>query len=169
MSKKQPKNRSARQKRLAREHAAREARHAVQHPLQALNLPYHGYQEWIRVPDGVTGQIPDDVSGDARALHAIVVRLAPVYGGQMPMAAVYLEQQIQRGSVLLGTAGGGVSAVPVPDMATVYAETARLFPAGPQPGPDEEDADTGKLLHALHALGALVVDDDHVIRLAALV
>lgn len=169
MSRKQPNNRSARQKRLARERAARAARRAVQHPLERLESAYRGYQEWISVADGATGQVPDGVDEGLRAFHASVVRLAPLYGGRIPMAAVYLEQQIQRGSLVLGTDAGGVSVVAVPDMAAVLTDTSHYFPDDPQPELDGQDADTGRLLHELHALGALFLDDDHVIRLAELV
>lgn len=168
-----PRNRSARQKRLAREHRQRAARQTAACPLKALNPPYEAYQQWFSVPAAARGlteyPVPDgmDLDSDAKALADMLVRLAPLYANSIPKAAIYLEQQIRRGVLHLAAIDGGVSALPLPDMATVLAETADFFPGDPVPDADGEDVGEG--LHQLHALGVLVLDDDRVIRLAELV
>lgn len=160
-------NRSAREKQLARQRAGRAARAALQEtcPLYELQPPYRGYQKWFTpVSDAV---VPADMPEDAAAVYAMVVALAPLYQGKVPLAAVLLEQQIRGGVLHLAHDGGGVSAVPMPDMATVLADTAEYFLGEPLPAAD--GAEPRELLHQLHALGALVLDDDQVIRLVALV
>ncbi|MFJ5156355.1 hypothetical protein ACIQCF_33305 [Streptomyces sp. NPDC088353] len=163
------KTRSARQKQLARQRAARDARLAVQqaadYPLYALRPPYSGYEHWLTpVADAPAAT---DLSDGAAAVHATIVSVAPLYQGKVPLAAVFLEQQIRRGVLHLAQPLGEVASVPLPDMATVLADTAAHFAA--EPAPEDDTADVGRLLHELHALAALVVDDQHVIRLAALV
>lgn len=167
-----PRHRSAREKRLDAGRRQRAARRAQAHPLKALSPPFAAYREWFSVPAAAHGlaeyPVPHgmDLDDEAKALADMLIRLAPLYADSVPMAAVYLDHQIRRG-VLHLAADGVVSAIPVPDMATVLAETADFFPGEPIPEADGEDI--GECLHRLHFLGALVVDDDLVIRLAELV
>lgn len=156
MSKRTPKNRSARQKRLSRQRTGRQARH----PLRALQPPFRPYEEWISVPAGAE-QLPDGVlDEDLRAFHTMVAELAPLYAGCVPLAAVYLEQHIRQGvlPIVDPTRPDMASLVPVDEFA------AACTVAGDLPGDQ-----VGPTLHELHFHGALVVDDDHVIRLAELV
>ncbi|MEU5111684.1 hypothetical protein AB0G64_09310 [Streptomyces longwoodensis] len=159
------KNRSARQKQRARQDAARAARAAAgMCPLYGLNLPYSGYREWLTPIDGA--QLPEDTPQDLADFSKRLQRIAPLYGGTLPLAAFYLEQQISAGVLRLeSTADPSVAfEVDLPDMATVLAETAPLV--GDDLPPGDVDEDTGELLHQLHALGALVLDDRHVLRLS---
>ncbi|MFI1002017.1 hypothetical protein ACIP10_15485 [Streptomyces galbus] len=160
------KNRSAHQKQRARQDAAPAARDAVNAPcpLYGKTLPYRGYREWMTPIGGA--QLPEDMPEDLAGFHGTLQRIAPLYGGSVPLAALYLEQQISAGVLRLQSATdpGVAFEVDLPDMATVLAETAPLV--GDDLPPDDVDEDTGELLHQLHALGALVLDDHHVLRLA---
>jgi hypothetical protein len=168
-----PKNRSARTRKRARQEAARAAR-TVQPPggaagpegsaLWLMRPPYSGYESWITltpsnsVPEGAQ----EGLDGELADSYGTVRRLAPLYEYSVPMAALTLERLIRRGLLPLATPGTAdlVSLVPLADLVAICAADEILAAA-----PEGLDA----LLHELHAHGALVVDDDHVIRLAALV
>ncbi|WP_411090820.1 hypothetical protein [Streptomyces sp. 049-1] len=167
MSKPRRKNPSARQKRLARQAAARASRTLADAcPLFVQRPPFHGYDKWMTPTPGAVP--PADMPENAATVYEIVTALAPLYEGQVPYAAIVLEQQIRSGVLLVANDAGGVVRVPVPDMATVLADTADYAEA--LPVSDEVlDSDVGRLLHELHALAALVVDDRGVVGLAALV
>ncbi len=109
----------------------------------------------------------DGLPAKAAEVLAMVQALAPLYQGELPLAALWLEQQIRAGVLRLAVDGGGVKAVPLPDMATVLADTAHHFPG--EPVPDADGDDVGQLLHQLHAHAGIYLDDDRVIRLAVLV
>ncbi|MFG2699556.1 hypothetical protein [Streptomyces sp. NPDC048386] len=155
------KNRQTPAARASRQRAARQAARArrpetartpegrAAHPLMALDLPYSGYQTWI-TPKTVTGTA-GDVSEEARALHARLQRLAPLYAGSVPMAALRLDNYIEQGTIPLG-ATYGVSRIPVADMAALFA--------------GEDAPEVGQLLHELHFRSALVLDDQHIVRLS---
>ncbi|MFC8438053.1 hypothetical protein [Streptomyces sp. DH20] len=166
MTKKNRKHPSARDRRRARQAAARVSRTAAcSYPLFAHRPPYTGYGLWL-TPKSDARDV-EDLPVAAATVLAMVRDLAPLYQDQVPTAALYLEQQIRAGVLHVATGQGAVTSVPVPDMATVLAETAHYFSEEPVPdGADGEDV--GRMLHELHALGALVVDDN-VIRLAVLV
>lgn len=175
-----PKNRSARDKQRARQEAARTARQelaAAAHPLMALNPPYSGYREWI-TPHAATDV--EDVTEEARRLHAMLLRLAPLYAGKVPMAAVHLERHIRSGTLPLAVPSdpGKVALMPVAELVagTASAEmNSAMRAAHPGATTDDElglaaDADeAAEHVHGLHFHGALVVDNDRILRLAVLV
>jgi hypothetical protein len=173
------KNPSAREKQRARQERARAGRQeqaAAGHPLMALKPPYSGYLGWI-TPETVT--VGEDAGEEARELHATLVRLAPLYAGRVPMAAVHLERHIRSGTLPIAAPGAPdrVSLVPVADLvastANPWVEAA--FRAAHPDVPDDElglSADleeAAEHIHGLHFHGALVLDNDHIIRLAVLV
>ncbi|MGA5486675.1 hypothetical protein ACPCK1_02740 [Streptomyces pseudogriseolus] len=166
MTKKNRKHPSARDRQRARQAAARVSRTAAcSYPLFAHRPPYTGYGLWL-TPTSDARDV-EDLPENAATVLAMVQDLAPLYQDQVPTAALYLEQQIRAGVLHLATGHGAATSVPVPDMATVLAETAHYFSEEPPPAAAGEDV--SRMLHELHALGALVVDDDNVIRLAVLV
>lgn len=165
-----PRNRSARSRRLAREASARAGRSARRapdspqtSPLYALRPPFRGYESWITVT--LPAEVPDGaregLSSEAVGLMGTVRRLAPLYEYSVPMAALTLERLIGRGLLPVASpeTPGRVSLVPVADLVEICAADEVL-----QNAPGGLDA----MLHELHCHGALVVDDDHVIRLTVL-
>lgn len=154
------KPRSARTKRLAREREQRAARRAPVHPLRALQPPFRPYAEWISVPPGADVPWPARLqNAGAAQLHAMVLRLAPLYAGQLPLAALYLEQQIERGTLHIARPEDFelVTRLAVDEVAALFT-AAGIGTPGDGAGPSE-------YLHELHFHGALVLDDDHVICL----
>lgn len=157
-----PRNRSAREHRRARQAAARAGRADARCPLARHQPPFRGYDRWL----APTGRPADGVGMPAPAATVLemITALAPLYGGRVPTAALYLEQQLRSGVLRIASFGGGVNEVPVPDMATVLAQTADVFPDAP-PEPEDSDDDVGALFHQVHALGFLVLDDYQVLHL----
>lgn len=158
MSRRRPKQRSARTKQLQRERRQREQR-AAAYPLYAMQPPYTPYEQWISLPAGaVIDPWPESLPGGSAArFHATVSRLLPLYAGKLPLAAVYLDQQIERGILHIADPEDPelIAKVPVAEVAALFAADDVIGPAG--------DAGYGGLLHELHFHGALVVDDHHVI------
>lgn len=162
-----PRNRSARSRRLAREASARASRSAQRAPgspwesrLSLMRPPFRGYESWITVtpPAGVPDGALDGLSPQVAGLMGTVRRLAPLYEYEVPMAALTLERLISRGLLPVASpeTPGRVSLVPVADLVEICAADEVL-----QTAPGDLDA----MLHELHCHGALVVDDDQVIRL----
>jgi hypothetical protein len=164
VSKRKARNRSARDHRRARQNAARNNRAAAGHcRLYAQQLPFRGYQQWM-APNADAATSRDDLPGRAAEVLTMIESLAPVYAGGVPLAALWLEGQIRAGVLHLALEGGGVKDVPLPDMATVLADTADHFPDRPDICAHEYD--TGRVLHELHAEAGIFLDDDHVICLS---
>jgi hypothetical protein len=170
------KNTSARNKRLARARAQRERRSA-QYPLWHNRPPYAPYAEWIRVPEGAATRglhgagLPP---GDREFLDDLV-RLGPVYAGRVPMAALYLEQQIQRGHIFIAAPGApetdGAHRLTIAELQSdvrdpaYLAQLDEMFPQAqfaPVAGDSAEDV--GHILHRLHFQGVLVMNDLHVLH-----
>lgn len=165
-----PRNSSARSRRLARAASARAGRSAqptpdapYDSPLYTLRPPFRGYENWLTVTPAAEapGGALAGLSGEAVGLIDTVRRLAPLYEYSVPMAALTLERLISRGllPVTSPETPDEVSLVPVADLVAICAADEVL-----QGTPEGLDA----MLHELHAHGALVVVDDHVIRLSVL-
>lgn len=130
-----------------------------QYTLQELQPPGEGYAEWIRVTAGMNPDRIDDprVGDESIALMRRLVRLGPLYGNQVPRAALYLDNLIDTGQLPIFGAGEEGTLVPLAEAA------AKL---------GSRDADPRELLHHLHAMGMLLVDTDNdhdlaVIRIVA--
>jgi len=177
------KNRSARDKRQDRQRAQRQARKLQSMtPLYHLQPPFKGYEEWYRVPDAANDTLvhpvryDDRVSDGAKDLADTLVRLSPRYRGMVPLAAVFLDQQIQKGIVCIAITGKPerFREVPLAEMAADVSSPEFLeemrkhmpeeeMPDGPLGMSDEGAA---MAVHELHAQGYLVLDDDYVVNLA---
>lgn len=176
------KNRSARDKQRARERARREARQRQgSYPLQYLQPPFEPYKEWIRVPEQAKDMIEypirsDDLPSDAVDFMDTLIKLGPRYHGIVPLAAVYLDDQISRGSVVIAVTGqpGQCREMPLAELAAsvsspeVLEEMRRDHPdAGlPEEASLTTDDAAAMHLHELHTRGYLIMDDDHVINMA---
>lgn len=151
----------------AREPSDRSAQPATDAPqysrLYTLRPPFRGYESWLTVTPAAEapGGALEGLSGEAVGLIGTVRRLAPLYEYSVPMAALTLERLISRGllPVTSPETPDEVSLVPVADLVAICAADEVL-----QGTPEGLDA----MLHELHSHGALVVDDDHVIRLSVL-
>ncbi|MFJ2514670.1 hypothetical protein ACIPEL_15250 [Streptomyces griseoviridis] len=163
------KNRSAREMRQRRERAARIgrataarnaeiARNPDAHPLMDMALPYRGYGRWCTPADNPPGNVP--LTAAQQSVHAMIVQLAPLYGGRVPVAALYLEQQLRTGYVCFET-----GPLAVPDLDTILA--AHPLPGG-EPHAEDGDDDVAAMFHELHHRGLLYLDDDQVVRLTDL-
>lgn len=175
-----PKNRSAHDKKRDRQRALREARkQATLTPLQRLKPPGKLYQEWITVGDQAKDLIvhparyDDRLSDTAKDLADTFVRLGPRYGGVIPMAAVFLDEQIQKGVIHLAVPGDPDSyqEVSLAEMAAgmanpeINAEMRRMRPDAVDDTPVSDEG-AAMSLHELHAHGYLIVDDDYVVHAA---
>jgi hypothetical protein len=175
------KNRSARDKQLARERARRAARNR-KYPLYDHRPPFEPYSEWIHVPAGAEQLIEhparydERLPDDAKDMADTLVKLGPRYEGYVPLAALYLEDQISHGAVKIATTGRpGVSqTVPIAEIAAQVSDPDELrrmqeeYPEGDLPGEAQLMTDDAAALHIhwLHAKGMLVMDDDHILNLA---
>ncbi|MFG2844276.1 hypothetical protein ACGF12_14040 [Kitasatospora sp. NPDC048296] len=97
------------------------------------------------------GEVPDR-PGITEQTRRWIMWLAPVYGGQVPAAALVLDSMIARGVLHCLIGPGEVSEVPVDRFARQLATT---WPAAAASG-----ACTRELLHIMHADGFLLVGDD---------
>jgi hypothetical protein len=182
MAPKRPKkNRSARDKQRAREQARREAQ-ARKYPLHYLQPPYEPYQEWIRVPDDARDLIHhpvryrDDVTEGAKDLADRVIKLGPRYHGLVPMAAIYLDMQIERGTIRLAVNGkpGYIRELSIAEMASdisnpAFADEMReKYPEADVPEPAGLTTDDAAAwhIHELHTHGYLILDDERIVNLA---
>jgi hypothetical protein len=139
----------------------RRAKHPREYTLQELQPPGSGYEEWIRVRPGMDPSRIDDprLGSEALALMHCFARLGPLYKGNVPMAAVFLDLLLDTGHlpVFDGDENGGL--VPLEEMAAMmYGDVSH-----------DSVRDS---IHRLHATGALlVVTDDgkdvHYVRMVA--
>ncbi|MDT0321439.1 hypothetical protein [Streptomyces millisiae] len=155
----------------------REKRLLEMNPLFHGNPPYEGYREWV-MPDPVTGTfiLTSTAPFDTRLwFERVRSLLVPIYKGRVPVAATYLDEQIQEGAILVADSDdltAGARRVPI----AVFAEAAgddegphaevcpRLNCAGGEHVLAEHKVWTH--LHHLHAAGYLLLNDHNVVRRA---
>lgn len=144
--------------------------------------PFKGYAEWFRVPTSADQHFEHPATHDprlsdgAKELMNALVRLGPRYGDMVPLAAIFLDEQISSGAVNLALTGrpDDYRSVDIAELARdlsspeKQAEVRARYPGADLP------SDSGLVtpdaasfhLHELHANGALVLDDDHVLNFA---
>jgi hypothetical protein len=106
-----------------------------------------------------------------------LVRLAPRYGNMVPLAAIYLQERISSGVVHLALTADDYRPVDIAEMAGEMsspekrAEVRARYPEADLPSsPGLVTPDAAAFhLHELHASGAVVLDDNHILNLAAFV
>ncbi|WP_019635130.1 hypothetical protein [Actinomadura atramentaria] len=181
MAKRPKKNRSSRDKQLARERARRQARKFT-NPLFDQPPPFGPYKEWIRVPSAANdlieypGKHDERLDDGAKEMADTLIHLGPRYKGQVPIAALYLEEQIKRGEVFIAITGrpDECREIPLVDLARDVSDPEFLqklreeYPEADLPEQAQLVTDDAAafILHSVHALGYLVMDDDHVLNLA---
>ncbi|MFF7476642.1 hypothetical protein [Streptomyces sp. NPDC008092] len=181
MANRPKKNRSARDKKLAKQRTIRDARKREDHPLYYLQPPFSGYQEWIRVPRhaGEMFEHPvrydDSLEDGAKDLMDTFMKLGPRYNYLVPMAAVYLDSILATGEVPIAITGrpGHVRLVPLKEMAAAVSTQESLdrmreqYPEAGLPEKAELMTDDAAAfhLHQLHFHGMLIMDDDHVLNM----
>ncbi|MFE3229822.1 hypothetical protein [Nocardia sp. NPDC059228] len=180
MSNRPKKNRSKQDKQRARARAQRrEEARLRDHPLYGSPPPFHGYQDWFNVPAGAAELIDcppvPGLGGDEKDMLDALIKLGPRYEGLVPMAALFLDQQIRDGVLLFAITGDTERYRPVPlaDFAAEVCDPAQAeqnMLDHPEWGelaavPGGADA-VVMYLHTLHSKGAFVLDDNHVINLA---
>ncbi|MGA5114814.1 hypothetical protein [Streptomyces pseudogriseolus] len=92
-------------------------------------------------PDQIDDPRVDD---HGRALMVRLARLGPLYGSEVPKAALYLDDLIDTGYLSIFCEGEEGTLVPLAEAAARFGTTA----------------DVRQSLHNLHAVGALLVDTD---------
>lgn len=149
-------------------------------PLYYLQPPFKPYAEWIRVPeeakDAIEYPAGEDQLGDAKWLADLIVKLGPRYGGILPLAAIYLEQQIERGvlNIAASETPDHYKELPLAEMAADIsdpqhiAEMRERYPEAELPAEVSLITDDAAAfhVHSLHAAGYLILDDDHVLNMA---
>lgn len=176
------KNRSARDKKMARQRTTRDVRKREDNPLYYLQPPFKPYQEWIRVPrqageafEHPTARYDERLGEEAKDLADTIVKLGPRYNYMVPMAAVYLDMMIASGEVPVAVTGqpGYVQPVPINELAAGVSRQENLDRLREQ-YPEAELAEKAELvtddaaayhLHQLHFHGLLVLDNDHVVNM----
>ncbi|MCO6011520.1 hypothetical protein NE236_41875 [Actinoallomurus purpureus] len=181
MTKKPAKNRSARDKRLARERARREAR-APKCPLFELRPPFEAYSEWITVPAHIKDFGDHRASRDPRLdaemrkFVTTVIKLGPLYQGRVPTAALYLDDQMSRGTVAFGVPDSPGLCAPYsldalvdqlsdPEFYRAFREENPEIQLPEQLRPIEAGM-VPQFVHELHMHGVVIMDDDQVLNLA---
>lgn len=175
------KNRSARDKKLAKQRAVRDVRKREEHPLYYLQPPFSGYQEWVQVPRqaGEMFQHPvrydDRLEDGAKDLMDTFIKLGPRYNYLVPMAAVYLDNILATGEVPVAVTGkpGYVRPVPLKQMAaevSTQESLDRMREEHPEAGLPEKaqlmtDDAAAFHLHQLHFHGLMIMDDDNILNL----
>ena len=181
MANRPKKNRSTRDKKLARQRTLRDARKREEYPLYYLQPPYTAYQEWVQVPKhaGEAFEHParydDRLEDGAKNLLDTLVKLGPRYNYLVPMAAVYLDNIFATGEVPVAVTGkpGYVRPVPLKQMAadvSTQESLDRMREQYPEAGlPEKAQLMTDDVaafhLHHLHFHGLLILDDDHILNL----
>lgn len=179
------KNRSSRDKQLARDRALREARLRKANPLYYLQPPFKGYQEWFRVPAHAKDffehpAIHDDrLDENAKILASTIAKLGPRYNNLLPMAAVYLDLQIADGVINLAVTGNPdkCSSLPLKELAANLSDPTiveRMRAEHPEANLPERFSETTLItddaaamsIHELHRNGFLILDDDNIVNLA---
>ncbi|MGV2914694.1 hypothetical protein [Streptomyces alfalfae] len=128
----------------------RRQRSPQEYTLRQLKPPGEPYDEWFTVHAGSAAYRNDiRLNLNVVALMDRIQRLGPLYGGEVPKAAVYLDSLIDTGKLPIFQGEDEGTLVPIADMAAAH-DGASL----------EEIRES---IHKLHAVGALIVfsDDDH--------
>ncbi|CAL9667608.1 hypothetical protein SUDANB145_07241 (plasmid) [Streptomyces sp. enrichment culture] len=182
MASKPKKNRSARDKKLARQRSVRDVRKREENPLYYLQPPFEPYQEWIRVPrqaseafEHPTARYDDRLGSEAKDLADTIVKLGPRYNYMVPMAAVYLDSMIAQGEVPIAVTGqpGYARPMPLKEIAAGVSTQENLdrmreqYPEAGLPETAELMTDDAAAfhLHQLHFHGYMILDNDHVLNL----
>jgi hypothetical protein len=118
----------------------------------------------------------DSISGTAKDLMDALIKLGPRYHGIVPLAAVYLDQQISRGTVNIAITGhpDRYKEMPLAELAADMSNPEfinRMRTEHPDAGLPEQaslmtDDAAAMSIHELHIHGVLVMDDDHVVNIA---
>lgn len=184
MANRPKKNRSTRDKKLAKQRAIRDGRKREEHPLYYLQPPFNAYQEWIRVPrqagevfEHPTARYDDRLDEEAKDLADTLVKLGPRYNYMVPMAAVYLDSMLVSGEVPIAVTGkpGYANPMPLKDLAAAVStqeDLDRMREQYPEAGLSEKaelitDDAAAFITHRLHFHGLLILDDDHIVNLVA--
>lgn len=149
---------------------ARARRQAAKPKLYTANIPFEPYQQWFHLDRQV------DLSGDpeAAALLDLVRPLGEYYGDRVPMAALYLEEQIQKGVVRLGitSSPGSYQEMPIAEFAAdmsnldLQAQVREMSPGFIGDDPIKlTEQEAGGMLHQIVAKGIFLMDDDHCLHL----
>lgn len=182
MANKPKKNRSARDKKLAKQRSLRDDRKREDNPLYYLQPPFKPYQKWIRVPrqageafEHPTARYDDRLDEGAKNLADVIIKLGPRYNYMVPMAAVYLDALLATGEVPIAVTGqpGYVRPIPLKEMAasvSTQENLDRMREQYPEAGLPERaelmtDDAAAFYLHELHFRGLLVMDDDHILNM----
>jgi len=182
MAGKPKKNRSARDKKLAKQKAVRDGRKQEENPLYYLQPPFKAYQEWIRVPQNAsesfehpTARYDDKLTDGAKDLADVLVKLGPRYNYMVPMAAVYLDNMMATGELPLAVTGqpDRMNPLPLKELAagvSTQESLDRLREKYPEAGLPEKaelmtDDAAAFFIHELHFNGLLIMDDDHIMNL----
>lgn len=179
MAKRTKKNRSARDKRLARERTRRQAR-KLTNPLFDQPPPFKPYREWYSVPSSVKDMIEhparrdDRLSDGAKHMVDTLIKLSPQYKGQIPLAALYLEEQINEGKVYIADNPEECHEVRLDEFARSFSDpeflrwTREEYPEADLPEHTSlvTDDAVAFMIHSFLAQGFLVMDDDHILNLA---
>lgn len=182
MASRPKKNRSSREKKLAKQRAVRDVRKREDHPLHYLQPPFEPYQEWIRVPkqageafEHPTARYDDRLDDGAKDLADTIVKLGPRYNYLVPMAAIYLDALIATGEVPIAVTGqpGYARPMPLKELAAGVSTQENLdrmreqFPDAGLPETAELMTDDAAAfsLHQLHFHGLLVMDNDHIMNM----
>lgn len=178
---KKPRNRSTRDKRVANARAQRQARASAERTLlHDLEPPFANYRDWYMVPKQF-GEFPEypfkdsfahvDHDGTMGDTMDRLIKLGPIYGGKVPLAALLLDGMISSGFVPIAVTGrpGESNPVPVGELVAGASDREALtarFPDLELPEVPEAMADTFALhTHSLHAIGALILDDEEIVNL----
>lgn len=136
----------------------RRARNLVprQYTLQELHPPGGAYDEWYNVQPGMsTSGINDSRLGqEARDMMHRLARLGPLYGSQVPQAALLLDMVIDTGHLpIMEGDDGTATLIPVGEIAASRTEMS--------------ESEVRDSLHNLHANGAFLVlpDSEHDVSL----
>ncbi|PWI16054.1 hypothetical protein DI272_19175 [Streptomyces sp. Act143] len=175
------KTKPVRNKQLARQKAR--AQRELENLLRSAP-PFAPYQEWITLPRKGQGFseypfTPEQaavIGQEAQDFLNRVMRLSPIYGGDMPMAALHLDMQITAGELLMAVTGepDRVRPMPVAQLVENLSDQEfldQLRAEHPEVGLSEEATELSPetcaaKIHELHARGYLVLDDNHVVNLA---
>ncbi|MFC8008685.1 hypothetical protein [Streptomyces cinereoruber] len=179
MANRPKKNRSARDKKLARQKSLSQSRKR-EYPLYHLQPPFEHYQQWFSVPKEAANMIEHPMprgpglDDHAKDLLDTLVKLGPRYKGMVPMAAILLDQQIATGSFAFAVTGqpGQVREISLEVMAATVSDPealARWREEAPEAGLPEKaslmtDDAAAWYIHKLHFEGLIVMDDDGIMN-----
>lgn len=127
----------------------RRQRKTQEYTLRQLQPPGEPYDEWFSVRPGDAYRKDPRITAEAVALMDCIHRLAPLYGWEVPKAAIYLDGLIDTGSLPIFRGEDEGTLVPIEEMAAAQGGTS----------PEQ----IRESIHNLHAIGALIVftDDDN--------